>query len=150
MAPSKKTQALAALNKALTKLPEYLALSKLLGHNEAIDAVTVSEQEVQIKPTPNVTYEGITSIPKKNVKRAYLLDCCGTEYFEYFKSTKTTQELAQEIQDAVNNAPKEEEKLLTSYNISLYLSDILNWEKTDEVYPHMYQLAVGTFKVVNI
>jgi hypothetical protein len=147
MAPSKKTQAIAALNRAIIQLPEFKALEKLLGHNEAIAAVTVFEQEVHVKPTPNVRYNGLTSDPKKNEKRPYILECCGGEYFT---STKTVPEIAQEIQEAVSKAAKGKDKLGTTFNISQYLSDKLGWDKTDEVYPHMYQQAVGKFEVVGI
>jgi hypothetical protein len=141
-----KAKALTALNKAIAKMPEFRALEKLLGHNEAISACTVFEKEVTSKLTPNVVYEGLTSKSKK--ERPYLLVCCGEEYFQ---SNKTIEDLAKEVQEAINNCPATEKDDTDEWRrplaISMYLSEKLNWDKTDEVFPHMRMESVGTFKV---
>jgi hypothetical protein len=147
MTPSKKDAALTKLNLAIVSLPEYRALVKLLGHNEIVSACTVVEQEVTVQPTPNVSYEGITSTPKKGEERPYLLTCCGQEYF---RSSKSIEELSKDIQEAVNNTPKGKDPDMHTFHISSYLSDKLGWDKTDEVYPHMRMEAVGTFSVIKL
>jgi hypothetical protein len=147
MSSQAQKKALAKLNQAIIQLPEFKALEKLLGHNEAIAAVTVFEQDVKVQATPNVSYEGLTSPTKKGEERPYIIECCGEEYF---KSNKSVEELSKEIQEAVDKAPKGKGKgdWERPFSISTYLREKLGWEKNDEVYPHMRMEAVGVFKVV--
>lgn len=145
MAISKKKQALAKLNDAITNMPEFAELMKLLGPNEAITNCDIIECEVKVKASNQVSYEGITSSPKGKT-RPYLLNCCGLEYFQ---SNKDVSELLKDIEVAIKNTPKKgtRDSLDHSFKVSEYLRTKLNWDLTDEVYTHMRMEAVGEFKV---
>ena len=145
MAISKKKQALAKLNDAITNMPEFRDLMKLLGPNEAITNCDIIECEVTIKSSNQVSYEGITSSPKGKT-RPYLLNCCGQEYFQ---SNKEIKDLIKDIETAIQNTPKKgtRDSLDHSSKVSRYLRTKLNWDLTDEVYPHMRMEAVGEFNV---
>ena len=144
MAISKKKQALAKLNDAITNMPEFAELMKLLGPNEAITNCDIIECEVTIKSSNQVSYEGITSSPKGKT-RSYLLNCCGQEYFQ---SNKEIKDLIKDIETAIQNTPKKpKDSMPLDFRVSEYLRTKLKWGLTDEVYPHMRMEAVGEFKV---
>jgi hypothetical protein len=144
MAISKKKQALAKLNDAITNMPEFAELMKLLDPNEAITNCDIIECEVKVKASNQVSYEGITSSPKGKT-RPYLLNCCGQEYFQ---SNKEIKDLIKDIEVAIKNTPKNGKGTLPlDFRVSEYLRTKLNWELTDEVYPHMRMEAVGEFNV---
>lgn len=145
MAISKKKQALIKLNNAITNMPEFAEVMKLLGPNEAITNCDIIECDVTIKASNQVSYEGITSSPKGKT-RPYLLNCCGQEYFQ---SNKEIQDLIKDVETAIKNTPKKgtRDNLDHSSKVSEYLRTKLNWEITDEVYPHMRMEAVGIFDV---
>ena len=144
MAISKKKQALAKLNDAITNMPEFAELMKLLGPNEAITNCDIIECEVKVKASNQVSYEGITSSPKGKT-RPYLLNCCGLEYFQ---SNKDVSELLKDIEVAIKNTPKKpKDSMPLDFRVSEYLRTKLKWGLTDEVYPHMRMEAVGEFKI---
>ena len=135
-------QKMKALHKAMKKLPEYKELFDLLPGNYKLN-VEVEEVDQLTVLDKNVEYYGLT--PNKG-ENAYMLRCCGEEYFV---SSRSQKEIALEIQRAYQKVKESGVDIsMRGFHISEALHDILH--QTDEVYPHMRDNAVGVFKVLKL
>ena len=142
---AQQKKALAKLNDAITNLPEFRDLMLMLPSKVAITDCELIECDQSLYFHNNkVKYEGI--VPKDKGKQPYLLECCGLEYFE---SDKTIEEIANEIFNAYTIVMKNKslDADMIGFHISNYLSEHYDWDKTDEVYPHMRQQAIGGFSL---
>lgn len=145
---AQQKKALAKLNDAITNLPEFRDLMLMLPSKVAITDCELIECDQSLYFHNNkVKYEGI--VPKDKGKHPYLLECCGLEYFE---SSKSIDELANDIAEAYKFvlSHKEVKPDRIGFHISNYLSEHFDWEKTDEVYPHMRQQAIGGFSLPKV
>ena len=142
---AQQKKALKKLNDAITNLPEFRDVMLLVPSNVAItDCELVECDQTQYFHKKAVKYEGI--VPNQKGKHPYLLQCCGLEYFE---SSKTIEAIAKDIYKAYNfvNLNMNIKTDMVGFYISNYLSDVCGWHKTDEVYPHMRQEAIGAFSL---
>ena len=144
---TKLDRKIAALKKTIEKMPEYAEVLKLLPPNHTI-SLSIEESATTQKLNDHVDYEGFAPDGKEC---AYLLHICGLSYFE---SSKSLLEIANEIETVViqeqENPTVEFRKqdwkgYSEDLRISLRLSYLFG--ATDEVYPHMHDVALGTFKV---
>lgn len=141
------TKALEKLNDAITNLPEFGAVMKLVPSNVAITNCELTECETTRtwgKGKNKVTYRGLVLHDGDKKEHEYLIQCCG---LEYFTTKKTFEEIANDIITALTNAPKKKDPLMHALSVADYLNADLKWEMTDEVYPHMRDNAEGVFIV---
>jgi hypothetical protein len=138
---TKIDKALSNLRKAMKDLPEYQTLMAMKGPHCKVET-TLVEYEHRERHHPNVEYVGLAV---KSGNNAFLLECCG---LEYFTSTLTPMLISAQIQLAVD---KVKEAGITGGNslFGFYVSQQVHevFSLTDEVYPHMRSSAVGTFVV---
>ena len=143
----KMQKALDSLNNAITNLPEFQAVMKVVPRNVAITHCDLVECDTQLKWGEGknlVTYEGEILNNANGKDHQYLVEICGCQLLFTKKSLK---QIADEIHDAIKNAPKAKNPDLQSLKILNYLGAKHDWEMTDEVYPHMLQMVEGTFSV---
>ena len=142
-----QTKALEKLNDAITNLPEFGAVMKLVPSNVAITNCELTECETTRewgKGKNKVTYHGLVLHDGDKKEHEYLIQRCG---LEYFTTKKTLEQIANDILTAVANAPKKKDPLMHALSVADYLKNELEWEMTDEVYPHMRDNAEGGFIV---
>lgn len=142
-----QTKALEKLNDAITNLPEFGAVMKLVPSNVAITNCELIECDTTRewgKGKNKVTYRGLVLHDGDKKEHEYLIQCCG---LEYFTTTKTLEQIANDILTAVANAPKKKDPLMHALSVADYLNNECEWEMTDEVYPHMRDNAEGVFIV---
>lgn len=145
---TKLDRKIATLKKSIEKMPEYAEVLKLLPPNHTI-SLGIEESATMQKLTDHVEYRGFSP---EGGECPYLLHICGLSYFE---SSKSLLEIANEIETVViqerENPTVEFRKqdwkgYSEDLRISLRLADLFG--ATDEVYPHMHDMALGTFKVI--
>ena len=132
------TKALEKLNTAITNLPEFADVMKLVPSNVAITNCELMECETKRtwgKGNNTVTYNGLVLHDGDGKQHNYLIHCVGQKLF---CTNGTLEEIAQLILTALEKAPKKRDKLQHSISVSNYLRDKLN-------YPHMHQSVVGEF-----
>ena len=125
----------------------------LVPSNVAIsDCELVECDQTQYFHKKNVKYEGI--VPNDKGTHPFLLECCGLEYFE---SNRSVKELATDIfkayNEVINSTQYKQKKIkpdMVGFYISNQLSILCNWDKTDEVYPHMRMEAIGGFSLPKV
>lgn len=141
------TKALDKLNDAITNLPEFGAVMMMVPPNVAITNCELMECETTRewgKGTNKVTYRGLVLHDGDKKEHEYLIQCCG---LEFFSTKKTLEQIATDIITALTNAPKKKDPLMHALSVADYLKNDLNWEMTDEVYPHMMDNTEGVFVV---
>ena len=132
----KQKKALTKLNNAITNLPEFEAVMKLVPSNVAITNCELMECDQTLSFFKNkVSYVGI--VPTTKGVQPYLMNLCGQWYFE---SSKPVELIANDIARAMQDAKSKD-----SFKVSQYLMYELNMDMTDEVYPHMRSNAIGVF-----
>ncbi len=143
----KMQKALDALNNAITNLPEFQAVMKAVPRNVAVTNCGLVECDTKLKWGEGknlVTYEGEIIGNADGKEHQYVVQICGSQMLFTKKSLK---QIADEIHDAIKNAPKAKNPDLQCLKILDYLGDKHDWQTTDEIYPHMWQQSEGTFEV---
>lgn len=143
----KMQKALDALNNAITNLPEFQAVMKCVPRNVAVTHCGLVECDTKLKWGEGnnlVIYEGEILNNANGKDHQYVVDICGSQMLYTKKSLK---QIADEIHDAIKNAPKAKNPDLQSLKILDYLRDKHDWNSTDEIYPHMWDQSEGTFSV---
>lgn len=136
---TKVEKALSKLRKAMKDLPEYQALMALKGPYSKIETNVVEYGHTE-RHHPDVEYSGL-SVGKG--QHAFLLECCG---LEYFTSDLTPMLISAKIQMAVDKVKAAGVASdMYGFHISEQVREFFNL--TDEVYPHMRSEAVGCFVV---
>lgn len=143
----KMQKAIDALNNAITKLPEFKEVMKCVPRNVAVTSCGLIETDTKLKWGEGknlVTYEGEILNNANGKDHQYVVEICGSQMLYTKKSLK---QIADEIHDAIKNAPKAKNPDYQSLKILDYLNDKHDWQTTDEIYPHMWQQSEGTFTV---
>jgi hypothetical protein len=144
---TKLDRKIATLKKTIEKMPEYIEVLKLLPPNHTI-SLSIEESATTQKLNDHVEYRGFAP---EGGQCPYLLHICELSYFE---SSKSLLEIANEIETVViqeqeNPTIEFKKQNWKGYSedlrISLRLSDLFG--ATDEVYPHMHDMSLGSFTV---
>ena len=139
------TKAMKNLNDAVTNLPEFGAVMKLVPEHVAISNCELLEYDATRKwgkGTNMISYHGRILHDGDGKNHLYMIQCCGTEIF---CTDATLDQIAKDIQTALEKAPKKRDKVMHSLSVSDYLMNELDWGLNDEIYPHMRSKAEGTF-----
>lgn len=139
------TKAMKNLNDAVTNLPEFGAVMKLVPEHVAISNCELLEYDTTRKwgkGTNMISYHGRILHDGDGKNHLYMIQCCGAEIF---CTDATLDQIAKDIQTALEKAPKKRDKVMHSLSVSDYLMNELDWELNDEIYPHMRSKAEGTF-----
>lgn len=134
------TKALEKLNNAITNLPEFGAVMKLVPSNVAITNCELIECDTTRewgKGKNKVTYRGLVLHDGDGKQHNYLIQCFGEKVV---CTNGTLEEIAQVILTALEKAPKKRDKVEHAISVSNYLRDKLD-------YHHMRQSAVGEFTI---
>lgn len=143
----KVKKAIEALNNAITNLPEFQAVMRLVPSNVAVTNCDLVESDSKLvwgKGKNKISYEGETIGNDDGNTHDYLVNICGQEYLS---TTKSILQLVADIETAMKNAPKGKTTDMNSLQVANYLRYELDWDVTDEVYPHMRMNAEGTFSI---
>ncbi len=141
----KMQKALDKLNNAITNLPEFKEVMKTIPRNVAVTSCELMEADTKLtwgKDKSLVSYDGTIIGNADGKDHQYLVNICGLMYLSTKKSLK---ELAEDIQTAMSKCKKHSDPMIESLYVTTYLMDKLDWEMTDEVYPHMRMSAEGVF-----